>query len=51
MQHYLPYLFVQARKRDLPSELALLAGVENALDPDAFHPMVTAHFGIYAPHI
>ena len=38
MQHYLPYLFVQARRRDLPSELALLAGVENALDPDAFSP-------------
>ena len=38
MQRYLPYLFVQARKRGLPSELALLPVVESALDPYAFSP-------------
>ncbi len=36
LQRYLPYLFLETSKRDLPGELALLPIVESALDTFAF---------------
>lgn len=36
IQRYLPYIYVEVMRRDMPAELALLPIVESALDPYAF---------------